>query len=143
MTKKVIYKITRTEYEIIEVSTPEEENIIAELNRDTERTEKATARYHTRCSSYEELVQKGFAIVDDELTLEERYIENEEKEELQRRIRSAISKLTARQQEMVIMVFYEDKTKMEIAEYYKISPSAVSHSLERIYASLRKILEKI
>ena len=45
MKKKVIYKITRREFEIIEVTTPEEEKLIEELNKEFERVEKAEQRY--------------------------------------------------------------------------------------------------
>lgn len=142
MTKKVIYKITKTTHEMIEVSTSEEESVVSELNRDTDRTEKSNARYQSRCSSYEELAPKGFSIVDDGLTPEEGYIENEAREDLQRRVRSAISKLTARQQKIVTMIFYEGKSQDDVALLYGISKQAVSNVMQRIYASLKKILEE-
>lgn len=57
MKKKVIYKIQKNEFELIEVNTPEEEKIIEDLNRDFERTEKANQRYCARFLSLDELYE--------------------------------------------------------------------------------------
>ncbi len=137
MTKKVIYKITRKTFEIIEVSTPEEETLVKELNKDTERIEKSTARYRARCVSLDELYEtQGFEIPDTSS------YGNDEQDAFYERLHKAIDKLTPRQKEMVIMIFFEDKTQVEVAKHYGITETAVSQAMDRIYASLRRILEK-
>lgn len=45
MKKKVIYKTGKNKFEIIEVTTPEEEKAVEALNRDFERMQKADQRY--------------------------------------------------------------------------------------------------
>lgn len=40
------------------------------------------------------------------------------------------------------MIFFEEKTQAEVAEYYGITEAAVSQSMDRIYMSLKKILKK-
>ena len=57
-------------------------------------------------------------------------------------MRIALKQLNERQQEMVQMVYFEDKTQDEVAEHYGISKQAVSNAMQRIYATLKKILEK-
>ena len=43
---------------------------------------------------------------------------------------------------MVQMVFFEYKSKDEVAEHFGISKQAISNAMQRIYAALKKILEK-
>ena len=80
--------------------------------------------------------------MSDTLSPEEQMIHDSEQNELKELIQKAIEKLKPRQREMVFMIFFEEKTQAEVAEYYGITESAVSQSMDRIYASLRKILKK-
>ena len=141
--KKVVYQITRTKYQIIEVETEEQEELIKELNRDFEREDKREKAARRRGISLDYLHEsEGFEPVDDTPTSEERYIEQEEREAFNARIHQAIAQLTPRQKEMVMMIYFEGKSQAEVAQQYHISESAVSHAMERIYQTLRKILEK-
>lgn len=138
MTKKVIYKITKQKYEIIEVNTPEEENIIEELNRDFERTEKANQRYRARCLSLDELYEtQGFEIADDT-----QFDDEEEKELFNQKLHTAIVSLTPRQKEIIMLHYFQDKSQVEIAEILHIDKSTVSITLERAHNNLRKYFEK-
>lgn len=141
--KKVVYQITRTQYKIIEVETSEQEELVKELNRDFEREDKREKTARARCISLDYLQEsEGYEPADDTPTSEESYIEQEEKEAFNARIHQAIAQLTPRQKEMVMMIYFENKSQTEVAKKYKISESAVSHAMERIYQTLRKILEK-
>lgn len=139
MTKKVIYKITKQKYEIIEVNTPEEEKIIEDLNRDFERTEKANQRYRARCLSLDELYEtQGFELADDSQFDED----EEEKERLNQKLHTAIASLTPRQKEIIMLHYFQDKSQVEIAEILHIDKSTVSITLERAHNNLRKYFEK-
>lgn len=48
----------------------------------------------------------------------------------------AIQQLTPRQKEMLHLVYFEDKTQDEVASYYGVSKSAISHAMERIYTAI-------
>lgn len=138
MTKKVIYKITKQKYEIIEVNTPEEEKIIEELNRDFERIEKANQRYRARCLSLDELYEtQGFELADDLQSGDE----NEE-EVFNQKLHTAIASLTPRQKEIIMLHYFQDKSQVEIAEILHIDKSTVSITLERAHNNLRKYFEK-
>ncbi len=140
--EKVIYQITRYKVATVEVASAEEKQVIETLNRDFERIDKADKTYAARCSSLEEMQRNGFDIIDESANPEERMIENERKTELKECMRIALKQLNERQQEMVQMVYFEDKTQDEVAEHYGISKQAVSNAMQRIYATLKKILEK-
>lgn len=68
--------------------------------------------------------------------------EREERAERADRLRAAIGRLTPRQQEMVRMVFFEEKSQEEVAKFYGIDGSSVRHAMKRVYRALQKILEK-
>ena len=38
------------------------------------------------------------------------------------------------------MIYYEEKTQEEVARYFGITKSAVSHAMERVYERMKKIL---
>lgn len=90
--------------------------------------------------SYEQKQEEtGFELVDeDEPSPEEWYISKVKAEEL----RKAIKLLTPRQQEMLRLVYWECKTQDELCEIYGVKKQAISNAMVRIYASLKKILEK-
>ena len=58
------------------------------------------------------------------------------------RLFEAIQQLTPRQKEMLHLVYFEDKTQDEVASYYGVSKSAISHAMERIYTAIKKYIEK-
>ena len=113
--KKVVYQITRTKYQIIEVETLEDENIIKELNRDFERNEKREKVMKTKCISLEYLYEKtGYEPVDTSLTGEQEY----EKEIFNEKLHHAINSLTPRQKEVIMKVYFENKTQVEVAKRF-------------------------
>ena len=143
MKKKVYYKLNRYQVTEVEVETENQEQAVKMLNRDTDRFAKSEDTYRERCDSLDEMCEeKGYELASDTLSPEEQMIHDSEQNELKELIQKAIEKLKPRQREMVFMIFFEEKTQAEVAEYYGITESAVSQSMDRIYASLRKILKK-
>ena len=67
-------------------------------------------------------------------------IEKERKQAVREKVRAAILHLNARQQEMVRMIYYEEKDQTEVASHFGITKSAVSHAMERIYERIKKFL---
>ena len=62
---------------------------------------------------------------------------------LHRHLPEAMKELTARQQLMVQLHFYENLSKSEIARRLEINPSTVSRCLTRAEARLRRVLRFI
>ena len=123
MKKKVYYKLNRYQVTKVEVETVEQEQAVKMLNREMDRFTKSEDTYYEKCSSLDEMYEEsGFEPADDNPNPEEQFIESE--------------------QAMVQMVFFEDKSQDEVAEYFGISKQAVSNAMQRIYAALKKILEK-
>ncbi len=81
---------------------------------------------------------EGVDIEDRHLDVEQNYINEEEKRELY----AAISKLTPRQKELVEMIYFDGMTQEEAREQLGIAKSSMTEAMQRIYATLRKILEK-
>lgn len=143
MKKKVYYKLNRYQVTKVEVENEKQEKAVKMLNRDTDRFAKSEDTYRERCDSLDEMCEeKGYELASDALSPEEQMIHDSEQNELKELIQKAIEKLKPRQREMVFMIFFEEKTQAEVAEYYGITESAVSQSMDRIYASLKKILKK-
>lgn len=92
--------------------------------------------------SLETFKEEGVEILDRDFDLETIYIENEERISDQERLHKAILQLTPRQQEMVRMVYFEGKNQEEVALKFGIDGSSVRHAMQRIYATLKKILGK-
>ena len=141
--EKVVYQITRHKIAMVEVQTEQEKEIVKNLNREFERIDKADKTYAARCSSLEAMREEnGFDIIDESETPEEQFYEKERQAEIKKQIHKAIRQLNPRQQAMVQMIFFEDKSQDEVAAHFGISKSAVSHAMERVYATLKKYLEK-
>lgn len=78
------------------------------------------------------------ADADIEVELSDR----EEKENKAAALHRAIAQLNERQRQMVKMIYFEGKTQEEVAEYYGIGKQAVSNAMQRIYAALKRHLQK-
>ncbi len=142
MSKKAIYKITRYKMITVEVETVEEEELIADLNRDTDRFEKSEDAFHARFASLDEMFEEsGFEPMSDEVSPEERYIEEELQKILKKRIHTAMDKLTERQKTVIYKTFWEDKTLREIADELGVSHITVYEILESAKKKMKKILE--
>lgn len=147
MKKKVIYKVT-TKYSIeIETENIDEEKLIEELNKEFERQLKQDKTYHARTVSLEYLNQKyGFELADTSLSEDEQEIIEQqelEKEEFNEKLHEAIEKLRPRQKEIIIKVFFEEKTQREVSIELGVAESTISITLERALNNLKKILKNI
>lgn len=147
MKKKVIYKVT-TKYSIeIETENIDEEKLIEELNKEFERQLKQDKTYHAKTVSLEYLNQKyGFELADTSLSEDEieRIEQHElEKEEFNKKLHEAIEKLRPRQKEIIIKVFFEEKTQREVSIELGVAESTISITLERALNNLKKILKNI
>ena len=146
MKKKVIYKVT-TKYSIeIETENIAEEKLIEELNKEFERQLKQDKTYHARTVSLEYLNQKyGFEPADTSLSEDEQeIIEQQElkKEEFNEKLHEAIEKLRPRQKEIIIKIFFEEKTQIEVAKELGVTKGCISTTLARALNNLRKYLKK-
>ena len=127
MKKKVYYKLNRYKVAKVEVESVEQEQAVKILNRETDRFAKSEDTYYEKCSSLDEMYEEtGFEPADDTPAPEEQMIRASEQNELKVRIQKAIEKLKPRQREMVLMIFFEEKTQAEVAEYYGITEAAVA-----------------
>jgi RNA polymerase sigma factor (sigma-70 family) len=93
--------------------------------------------------SLDKLMDAGIDVEDKQMDLEGSYIEVEERKDKIKKLNTAISLLTPRQREMLRKIYFEDRANEEVAEFYGITNSAVSHAMDRIYASLKKILKNL
>ncbi len=93
-------------------------------------------------TSLDRLVDCEVEIEDKESDIEADYIERETTNEEYAELYKAIKQLTPRQQEIVRLVYFESKTQEEVATKYGVDKSAVSHAMQRIYTTLKKILTK-
>lgn len=143
MKKKVYYKLNRYKVAKVEVESVEQEQSVKILNRETDRFAKSEDTYYEKCSSLDEMYEEtGFKPADDALSPEEQFIKSERQAEIKKQVHKAIRQLNPRQQAMVQMVFFKDKSQDEVAEHFGISKQAISNAMQRIYAALKKILEK-
>ena len=139
MKKTVKLQLDKRHYTKIEV---EESQIsqVAEHNRAVWRAAKREIR-HESLYSLETLTETD-RLHGETPSAEEEYIAREEKRERSARLHQALARLNARQRKMVKMVYFENKTQDEVAACFGVTKSAVSHAMERIYASLKKYLEE-
>ncbi len=106
---------------------------IEKMNKREELDERRETR---RCQSLEVSIDNGFDIADPKADIEEIAYRNER----YRKLYIAISKLLPEQQELITAVYFDGKTKTEIAERFGISRSAISKRIARILAQLKKSL---
>ncbi|MBR3806317.1 MAG: hypothetical protein IKJ13_05735 [Clostridia bacterium] len=139
MAKKLIYKITRYKMITVEVETIEEEKIVEELNRDTDRFEKSEETFQNRVVSLDKLFEEsGFEPVYDEATPEEIYIQKELQKGRRKRILRAMDKLTEKQKTVIYKTYWEDKTLREIADELGVAHITVYKILEAAKKKIKK-----
>ena len=139
MKKKVYYKLNRYKVAKVEVESVEQEQAVKILNRETDRFAKSEDTYYEKCSSLDEMYEEtGFEPADDTPSPEEQFFENEKK----RSVNNAIAKLKPRQQQIIYMFYFEEKTQEEIAKTLGVSQQAISENLPRLLAKLKKILSE-
>ena len=57
-------------------------------------------------------------------------------------IEQSINKLTPRQQEMVRLLYWEEKSQKDLCKIYGVSKQAINNALNRIHKTLKKLLKK-
>ena len=106
------------------------------------RNKKIIEEANIKICSLDKYQELGDSIKDESVASPEiMYIEKEEKANKKRLVLSAIQKLTPRQKEMVYLVFFKGVTQNELAEKYGVTKAAISNSMQRIYATLEKIIK--
>ena len=140
--KKVTYKIEQFKSMTIEVESDEQVQKIEELNRDFERTDRQNRRIKAKTDSLDQMYEAGCELIADTPTPEEALLQSKEESEVKKRVHNAISKLKPRQQQIIYMAYFENKTQEEIAKALGVSQQAISESLPRLLAKLKKILGK-
>lgn len=90
--------------------------------------------------SLEALAESGFEL-PSELDMEADLLAAEEREERAEKLRSAIARLSERQQYLIKAIFFKGKTQIDIALEIGVSKQAVSNAIRRALTSLKKILE--
>ena len=68
-------------------------------------------------------------------------VEEDEEREKYEPLYNAILQLTERQQQLVKMVYFNEMSQDEVAEYFGVTKSSISNAMQRIYATLKKFLE--
>ena len=101
---------------------------------------EANRRYHRRFVSLDKDNDDGLIqdIPDNSPTMLEKILDDLRIQE----IKDAVSKLTKRQQEIIKMIYEENKSQVEVDKIYGVSEQAISQAMTRIHNSLRKILQK-
>ena len=92
--------------------------------------------------SLDEFKECGIEIIDKSINLEEKIIEEETKNEKLKALSEALTKLTPRQQEMVKMIYFDDKSQEDLAKHYGVGKQAISKRVAKIHEILRNFLKK-
>lgn len=119
-----------------------EKGNLVRCTRDCETCEYAEAGKKTSGSflSLDGLMDAGFDVADPNTDIERELAEREEKQEIKVKVQAAIAQLTPRQQEIVRLYYYEEKTEREIAEYYGVTQQAINNAMQKILSRLKKII---
>ena len=126
--------------------TVEVSNEIAKQYRESLREEwrsDAYERYYS--TSLESIMEAGHDFADENSNTEELYLEREEKAEqkvIMRKLRSALPFLTEVQLRTIHKLFALNMSQAEIAREEAVSEQAVSDRVERLFAKLKKLINK-
>ena len=135
-------------YRTIEVDKSEVEKIRA-INRLTwrdlkkeERQKESMEKENIVIESLED-VEKECENVPDLTAVNPlaKLVEEDEEREKYAPLYNAILQLTERQQQLVKMVYFNEMSQDEVAEYFGVTKSSISNAMQRIYATLKKFLE--
>ena len=91
--------------------------------------------------SYEAFCDGGLDMPSD-LDLEADLMEQESKRDVQERIQKALLQLNERQQFIVRAIYFDGKSKTNVAQELGMNKSALSMALRRILLQLKKILQE-
>lgn len=131
---KITYQFANPEDRVeIEVSDDIGE-VIVRLDKDERNSYQKLHRHSYSLEAYDSYGKR----LEAEEDLERDYIENEEVDEL----KAAIATLLPQQQELLTRVFYKNESLTSIAKQEGVSVAAISDRLKKIYAQIRKKLQK-
>lgn len=137
MKKKVIYKVTDKYAIEVEVKNKYEEQVVKDLNKNLENSERQNRR--KKCVSLDYLYESvGFEVKDKSLSSEELY----EKQMMYKKIHEAIETLTEKQKKVIHMYFWENKTIREIALELGVYFTTVEESYQAALKKIRKYFNK-
>ena len=105
---------------------------IAEIDRETKNKDRCETRRHTSLDQAAE--REDTEVADERVDVEADIIKGIELSELH----AAIKTLAPEQQELIRLVFFEEKTLIAVANEYGISYQAVQNRLHKIYVNLRR-----
>ena len=110
------------------------------INQDRKELELQNEREQMEISTEYLFEESGFELPDIST-----FSPDEEcaRQELRIKVGQAVSELKDRQKEIVIMHFYDGKSKAEIARALNVAESTVSITLERALKNLKKKLENL
>ena len=136
--KHVKFWMDKQTYEILK-----DESISEEIRHQyliDEYHEYEPERYHNRkfVSFDSEMAQNLNLIKDALISIENRY----EIDLNNKIIEQSINKLTPRQQEMVRLLYWEEKSQKDLCKIYGVSKQAINNALNRIHKTLKKLLKK-
>ena len=140
MAKKMKYKITERRWVLVDIENEEHEELLIELNRDINRNARKDKRHKKRNVSVDELF--------DEFEFEfpsnyESALDVLLREEKERIIRQAVSKLPEKQRLVIIDYFWNNKSLRQIAKERNVSLTTIRESYHSAMAKLCVWLEDI
>lgn len=131
--KNIKYKFVDGTTKTIEVEDKFYEEY-QKLETETKSLERKETRRHVSMSVFGD---KGFEFEDKSCGLEELLIDQENKIV----VLEAIKTLNPRQQNLIKLVFYENKSLTEIAKEQSVSKSAITQQLQVVLRKMKKFLK--
>ena len=105
----------------------------------TEKFQKDTATFlPSREDSYERLLEKDQQFAAPGKSVEQLAAEHLEAEQ----VRFCLSKLSKDEQELILQLFYQEKTEQEVGNMLHISQQSVNKRKQALLLKLRKIFEE-
>jgi len=105
----------------------------------TEKFQKDTATFlPSREDSYERLLEKDQQFAAPGKSVEQLSAEHLEAEQ----VRFCLSKLSKDEQELILQLFYQEKTEQEVGNMLHISQQSVNKRKQALLLKLRKIFEE-
>lgn len=132
--KKIICKIDN---KMVEIEVSDEVAVTYQKMVAEEKREQWRASKH-KDSSLDALCDAGFQIEDPRVNIEEDFLRKERCHE----VRSAIKQLLPDQQELIIRIFFQGKSQIQVAKEHGIEKTTLHNRLDRAIKKLKKILSK-
>lgn len=134
---KISYRFSNGQKVEVEVDTTiEAAEVLVTLERQ-DASSRRKARRHNEASVEEMHEQTGWEAIDESQNIEAEFEEREEKETLLQ----AVAQLSKKQQRLVQLYYYEEKSFTEIATILGIDRRNVSRQLETIHKQLKNFFK--